>query len=42
MAFCPLKSTPTRALTVKAAMNPAELKLWERNSTIVIFRAIRV
>jgi hypothetical protein len=29
-------------LTVKAAMNPAELRLWERNSTIVIFRAIRL
>jgi len=40
MALCPVRSTPTSALTVKAAMNPAELRLWERNSTIVIFLAI--
>jgi hypothetical protein len=40
MALCPVKSTPTNALTVKAAMNPAELRLWEKNSTIVIFLAI--
>jgi len=41
MAACPVKSTPTRAFTVKAAMNPAELRLWERKRTMVIFLAMR-
>ena len=41
MAVCPVNSTPISALTVKAAMKPAELRLWERNSTVVIFLAIR-
>jgi len=42
MAVFAVRSTATRALTVKAAMNPAELRPWDRNKTHVIFRAMRV
>jgi hypothetical protein len=41
MAGVPVKSTATRALTVNAAMNPAELRPWDKNNTIVIFLAMR-